>query len=202
MADCDPRELISAAKLGDARMLNELIKRYRPYLRLLARLQRDPRLNAKFEDSDMVQEVSALAAKHFADFRGSTEPEFAAWLRVNMARVASQSLRHFTRQRRDIQLEQELQRTYDQSSVLLATGFAQKREISPSENAMRREQAVLIAEALDCLPEHYREIIVLRDFEGLTFGEVGNRVNRSADSARKMWARGVVMLREALEDKL
>ena len=198
----DPSDLIRRARAGEPRVLNQLIGQYRPYLKLLARLQRDPRLAAKLDDSDLVQEASALAAEHFDEFRGTSEAEFAGWLRTNMAHVTVQSLRHYTRQRRDVQLEQELQQAYDQSSAMLAAEVSQTREPSPSEQVMRRERAVLVADALERLPEHYREIMILRDFEGLTLEEVGRRTGRSADSARKMWARAVLLLRQELEDKL
>ena len=43
---------------------------------------------------------------------------------------------------------------------------------SPSQQAARRERADLLAEALETLPAAYREVIVLRNLEGLSFAEV------------------------------
>ena len=44
-----------------------------------------------------------------------------------------------------------------------------RRHSSPSQQAARREQAVLLADALGRLPEDYREVIILRQMEGLEF---------------------------------
>ena len=173
-ASVDPTDLIRRARGGDPDRLSELIDRYRPYLKLLARLQQDERLQAKLDDSDMAQEVSAQAVRDFAKFRGVTEAEFTAWLRAKMAGVAAQSLRHYTRRRRDIQLERDLQQALDHSSCWLGTRLA-SAEITPSEHALRRERAVLVAEALHQLPEHYREILILRDFQGLSLEQIARR---------------------------
>jgi RNA polymerase sigma-70 factor (ECF subfamily) len=60
---------------------------------------------------------------------------------------------------------------------------------------MRREQGVLLAEALARLPEDYREIVMLRHLEDLPFAEVAVRMNRSVDSVQKLWVRALARLR-------
>jgi RNA polymerase sigma-70 factor (ECF subfamily) len=67
---------------------------------------------------------------------------------------------------------------------------------SPSQHAARREQAVILADALDQLPPDYREVIVLRNFEELTFPEVARRMERSLDSVEKLWLRALAKLRK------
>jgi len=69
---------------------------------------------------------------------------------------------------------------------------------SPSGQAVRRERAVLVAEALEKLPADYREVIVLRHFEGLTFPEIGRRMGRSLDSVEKLWVRGLARVRRLM----
>jgi RNA polymerase sigma-70 factor (ECF subfamily) len=69
---------------------------------------------------------------------------------------------------------------------------------TPSRHAARREQAVLLAEALERLSEDYREVIVLRHLEGLTFPDVAKRMNRSEDSVQKLWVRSLASLRRSL----
>ena len=69
---------------------------------------------------------------------------------------------------------------------------------TPSQQAARREQAVLLADALDRLPQDYREVIILRHLEGLTFPEVARRLDRTLDSVEKLWARGLARLRRSL----
>jgi RNA polymerase sigma-70 factor (ECF subfamily) len=64
---------------------------------------------------------------------------------------------------------------------------------------LRREQRVILADALAKLPDEYREAVVLRFLEGLSFAEVAARMGRSVDSVRKLWTRGLAQLRLAAE---
>ena len=76
---------------------------------------------------------------------------------------------------------------------VVATGWRppwRRRRARPSQQAARLEQAVLLADALGRLPADYREVLVLRHLEGLTFPEVAGRMGRSVDSVKKLWARG------------
>jgi RNA polymerase sigma-70 factor (ECF subfamily) len=66
---------------------------------------------------------------------------------------------------------------------------------TPSQHAVRREQAVLLADALGRLPDDYREVIILRNLEGLGFAEVSARMGRSEDSVQKLWVRALGNLR-------
>ena len=73
-------------------------------------------------------------------------------------------------------------------------------ESSPSRQAVSREQGVLLADALAKLPEHYRDVLILRHFEGLTFPEIAQRMERSLDSVEKLWMRALVQLRPLIGD--
>jgi RNA polymerase sigma-70 factor (ECF subfamily) len=85
----------------------------------------------------------------------------------------------------------------DQSSRVLDRGLVAAQS-TPSQQASRREQAVLLADALGRLPQDYREVIILRHLEGLTFPEVARRLGRTVDSVEKLWARGLARLRRSL----
>ena len=70
---------------------------------------------------------------------------------------------------------------------------------SPSQQAIRRERSVLLAEALGQLPADWRELLILRHLEGLTFPEVARRMGRTVDSVKKQWPRALAGLRRVLE---
>src|SRR5207245_5417158 len=116
-------------------------------------------LQVKVDPADLVQESFLSAHRDFARFRGTTEPEWSAWLRqILAARLGDLMRRYCGTQRRDVRLERELEGELDESSRVLDRGLGAKIS-SPSRQAVRREQAVLLAEALEQLREDQREVV-------------------------------------------
>jgi RNA polymerase sigma-70 factor (ECF subfamily) len=201
-AASNPAMLLSAARAGDAAARGQLLECYRGYLKLLARLELGRRLQGKVDASDVVQEAFLHAHRGFEQFRGATEAELTAWLRqVLSSRLADQMRRYLGAKQRDVRLECDLAHDLDQSSQALDRGFV-ARQSSPSRQAARREQAVLLANALEKLPADYREVIVLYQLEDLPFPEVARRMARSLDSVRNLWPRALARLRRLLGDVL
>ena len=190
--------LLLLARAGQSPALGKLLEMYRGYLTLLARLQINRRLRGKADAADLVQETFLEAHRDFAQFRGATEAELVAWLRqILVSNLANLLRRYYGTQRRDVRLERDLAIELDQSSRLLDQGLTAP-SASPSKQAARREQAVLLAAALEKLPEDYREVLMLRHLDELTFPEVAQRMGRTLDSVEKLWARGLARLRRAM----
>jgi RNA polymerase sigma-70 factor (ECF subfamily) len=200
-ADLGSEGLVSRARAGDVPALGQLLERYRAYLTLLARLQIGRRLQSKADPSDVVQEAFLEVHRTFDRFRGRTDGEMVAWLRQILASHLAVLVRRYLRTRgRDVRLERELAAELDESSRALDRGLVAPQS-SPSRQADRREQAVRLADALDRLPEDYREVIVLRHLEGLSFAAVARRMGRSVDSVKNLWPRALVHLRRQLGDE-
>jgi RNA polymerase sigma-70 factor (ECF subfamily) len=198
----DVEQLLPRARAGDGPALGQLLELYRNYLALLARHQIGRRLQGKVGVSDVVQEAFLEAHRDFPQFRGTTEAELVRWLRRILAtNLANLVGRYCGTQRRDVRLEQELVAELEQSSQSLNRGLV-ARQSSPCEQAARREQAVLLADALQCLPEDYRQVLVLRHLEELSFPEVARRMGRSEHSVKHLWARALVRLRPHLRGPL
>jgi RNA polymerase sigma-70 factor (ECF subfamily) len=194
-----PEALLHQARSGDGAALGNLLEHYRNYLLVLARSQIGRRLQGKVDAADVVQEVFLEAHRHFASFRGDTEGEVLYWLRQILGATLSNLVRHYYgTQCRDVRLERELAAELDQSSELLGQGLA-ARDSSPSQQASRREQGVLLADALGRLSDDHREVLVLRHLEGLSFPEVARRMGRSVDGTKKLWTRALDRLRRVLE---
>ena len=192
-----PTLLLSRARRGNGAALGELLDQYRTYLKLLVRVQQGGM--RKNDPSDMVQNVYLKAHKAFAQFNGTTEAELTAWLRQILARCLADAARKKQREGKE-GIARAIGAQLDRSSHDWAARLVSPRE-SPSQSAERREGAVLLAQALEQLPADYREAIVLRQMEGLSSQEVAERMDRSVDSVRKLWARGMIELRQILKAK-
>jgi RNA polymerase sigma-70 factor (ECF subfamily) len=194
----DTEELLGEARGGAGAALGRLLESYRGYLVVLAQVQIGRRLRGKVDAADVVQDTFLAAHRDFAQFRGTTAPEFAGWLRQILAcKLADLVRRYLGARGRDVRLERRLADELEQSSQALEQSLI-ARQSSPSQQAARREQAALLAEALQRLPRDYAEVIVLRHLEGLSFPEVAARMGRSLDSVEKLWVRGLARLRRLL----
>ena len=192
------QELLLEARAGDAGRLGELLECYRRYLGILARVQLGQRLQGKLDAEDLVQDVFLEAHRHFPQFAGTTEGQFLAWLRQILAATLANLIRRYVgTQGRDIRLERELANELAHSSRVL-DGALVAQVSSPSQAASKREQGVLLADALTELPEDYREVVLLRNLHGLSFPEVAERMGRTVDSVEKLWLRALIRLRQKL----
>jgi len=195
----EPTILMQRIRAGDDAALGTLLSSYASYLELLARVQIGRRLQRKVDPGDVVQETFLEIHRQFPIFRGSTEGELLGWMRKILAgQIALMLRRYLGTKARDVKLEQELGLQLDHSSQVLDRGLADSIS-TPSQHASKREQAVLLAEALQQLPEDYREVIILRHLEGLPFSEVAARMERSEDAVQKLWVRSLGKLRGAME---
>jgi len=194
----DVAALLAGIRNGDETAIGRLLESYFDYLIVLARVQIGRRLQGKIDPADIVQEVFLDAHRQFGQFRGATEAEFSSWLRRILAGQIALLLRRFLGTKgRDIHMERELAMQIDQSSQIMDGGLMANYS-TPSQHASRREQSVLLAEALAKLPEDYREVIILRHLEALTFVEVSQRMNRTEDSVQKLWVRALASLRRSM----
>lgn len=194
-------EMLGQARTGDQAVLGAVLDRYRRYLTLLARLEIGRHLRSKLDPSDVVQETFLEAHRHFGRFEGQAEGQLVRWLRQILAGVLGNQVRRYLgTQGRDVRLEQQLADALDQSSTALGAILATPGS-SPSQQADRREQGVRLADALSDLPEDYRDVIVLRNLEGMTFPEVAQAMQRSVDSVQKLWLRALARLRQALGEQ-
>jgi RNA polymerase sigma-70 factor (ECF subfamily) len=195
-----PDQLIALAKDDADQGLGRLLDLYRGYLGLLARMEVGPRLKRKVDPSDLVQETLLDAHRQFAHFEGTTEAQFLAWLRRILAGKAANTVRHYLgTQSRNLQqeLEADLSQSFDRM-WLHVSQLAAAAGPSPSQQYLHREQSVLIADALQRLPDDYRQVIVLRHWDDLTFPQIAERMQRSVDSVEKLWMRALAKLKQTV----
>src|SRR5262245_42809924 len=173
-SDATSADLLCRAREGNAEAAGALLELYRGYLTILARTQIGRRLQGKADAADLVQETFLEAHKHISRFRGQSEIEFLSWLRTILAAVVSNHVRHYLgTQQRDARLEQALVVELDNTSGVLQRGLI-AADSTPSRQVANRETLLILANALEQLPDDYRKVIMLRHMERVPLaGEAG-----------------------------
>jgi RNA polymerase sigma-70 factor (ECF subfamily) len=70
---------------------------------------------------------------------------------------------------------------------------------SPRASLIAKEESEALQAALARLPEDYRTVLRLRNWDGLPFAEVGRQMERSEEAVRKLWSRAILRLQEEFE---
>ena len=189
---------IAQAQTGRPFALGQALEAYRLYLLGIAQRELDSALQAKGGASDLVQETFLEAQRDFAQFQGASEAEWRAWLR----RLLLNNLANFSRgyrgtDKRDVGREVPLEAG---SPSTVETGLTAPTP-SPSGEAVANEQAEAVQAALARLSEEYRQVLVWRYQEGRSFEEIGQRLQRTANAARKLFVRALERFEQELESR-
>jgi RNA polymerase sigma-70 factor, ECF subfamily len=187
--------LLEEAGKGDREAFDQLFARHRPFLQQMIRVCLDPRLRARVDPSDVVQDAQLEAVRRLPDYLKSRPMPFRLWLRqIAHDRLLKIRRHHLHTGRRAMGREVALP---DQSSDLLAQQLLASGS-TPSQNLDRRELARLLRVALARLPDPDREILLLRNFEELSYSEIGYILAVEPAAARKRHGRALVRLHKIL----
>jgi RNA polymerase sigma-70 factor (ECF subfamily) len=182
--------------------MGQLLQMYRNYLTILATIQLDRKLRRRMNPSDLVQETMLAAHRDFAKFRGNSEPEFLAWLRQVLINCLHHAVEvHLRAKKRDVRREVPIEQVsvaLDRSAASLAHLLADGRD-SPSASVRQRERAVALADQLAQLKPDYRDVIVLRNLQGLSFEEIADRMERTTGAVRMLWLRAIDRFKQAYQ---
>ena len=183
----------------DRQTQNERLDGFRSYLNFLARVQLDPRLRSKLDESDVVQQTLLQAHRSLDQFRGSTSDEMAAWLRQILARNLAHTARDFDRDKRDIQRERSLQASLSESSARLE-GWLAADQSSPSQRFERNERLAVAADAVLSLPEAQRDAIVMHYWQSASLAEIAEHTGKTPSAVAGLLHRGLRKLRSLLKE--
>jgi RNA polymerase sigma-70 factor (ECF subfamily) len=168
----------------------------RPWLKMLAERQIPRALRGKVDASDIAQQALVDAWRGQEQFRGKTHPERLAWLRVILTRAIMRYDRDLLRTaKRGEGREKTLQSAIERDSVMMEQ-LAVGKEPGPESIAEEAEQTLLLAAALQELPEDYRNVLTLRHIDGLTHEEIAKRMDRSSAATRMLWVRALEALKK------
>jgi RNA polymerase sigma-70 factor (ECF subfamily) len=187
-------DLLARARNGDDAARDELFARCRSYVGIVARAQIEGRLRAKVDASDLVQQTLLEAHRGLTNFRGGTEEEWLGWLRQILAHNATDFIRRYrTTGKRQLAREVPLHVSPPGASGSFFRDPADPGE-TPSQLLLQHERELEVAEAIERLPEDYREVVMLRNLQRLPFSEVAERMGRSRPAVQMLWLRALRQL--------
>jgi RNA polymerase sigma-70 factor (ECF subfamily) len=189
--------LLERVERGDPDALDGLLRRHRPDLRSFVETHLDPRLRARVDPSDVVQDAQLEAARRMPDYLERRPMPFRLWLRKNAYERLLNLRRDHTRARRSVGREEALP---DRSSLLLA-GPLLGGASTPSRQAAARERAERVARAVGRLGEADREVLLMRHAEKLPYDEIACLLDIEAAAARKRYGRALIRLQRALREE-
>jgi len=144
---------------------------------------------------DLVQETLVRAYQGFAQFRRGTN--LKAWLMKIMLNLFISHYRHQRRTVPTVSLEgllEELELAEENIDLLL------DEAISPEEIVMAKVMDEEVANALEQLPEPFREVVILCDIEGLSYAEAAQALGIPVGTVRSRLSRARETLRRLLWD--
>lgn len=190
-----PNDNPPAHTVADLAELGRHFNEYQP--RLLAMLQRriDPKLAVRLDPEDILSETYLEARRRWPDFKSTSDLSPYAWLfGIARGRLIETWRRH-TRGPRDLHRELPWP---DHSSVLMGLSLVDPA-LTPGAAAVREETRSRMQQALALLKHADREILWLRQYDGLSFREAGAVLDLSENAATVRYLRALKKLRQLWE---
>jgi RNA polymerase sigma-70 factor, ECF subfamily len=183
--------IIRRARVGEVGALDQLLRAFRPYVRVIVNSVHDGRLRARLDDSDLIQDALLQAASSFSTFHGTTTAEFVMWLKQVARQTALGTVRRLAcTAKRNPALEKH--------GSCLETLEAPSTE-RPSENVRRAEQADRVATAIAHLPEDMQQVLIYRHVDGMPHAVIARQMNRSESAIRMQYVRALRLMRDSLK---
>jgi RNA polymerase sigma-70 factor, ECF subfamily len=189
--------MLEQARQGDREALGRLLEAQRAALHRLAERQLDGRIAVRVDASDIIQQTFLEAHRSFRQFAGADTRELAAWLQGILDHKVAGAIRdHALLQKRNVHRDRSLDDSHGGVASLkqqLDAGLS-----SPSQKAIRGEEAERLAQALAVLPDDQREAVRLRHLECWALAEIARQLGRSPAATAGLIKRGMQALRRQL----
>ena len=196
----DTDQLLDRVVQGESSAAAALLTRHEQRLRRMVSLRLDPRLAARVDPSDVVQDTFAEAHRRLADYAADRRIPFYPWLRgIAWDKLVQMTRRHIMAQRRSVTREvTQLDLSGDSQMILVNRLMA--LEATPSEHALRQEVQDRVQQAILQLSARDREVIVLKHLEELSVPEIAAVLGVDQEAVYSRYRRGVQRIHRLLSD--
>lgn len=185
------RDLLLRWHGGDQEAMAELVQQEGAFVERQVRSRLGPLLRRQHDTQDIVQATLLQALRSAPRFLVSDRDQ----LRGLLAKMVENALRvqanHQQRQKRDLRREQPIQQTSNETVLDLDPAST---ATNPGSAAERNETRDWVRLALELLDPADREVIVMRDYEELAFGEIAAQLGQAEDTVRMRYRRAMPKL--------
>jgi len=191
--------LLQRSRNGDEAAWGEVLVAQQDRLLRMVRLRLDPRLSARIEPADVIQESFAQATTRRAEYFRLDAMPFFVWLRlITVQKLAELHRHHLGVKARDAARDVSMFTPGSPAtSAVLATRLL-GQTTTPSQQAARDEIEERVREVLDGMEDVDREIIALRNFEQLSNIEAAGVIGIGASTASSRYLRALKKLKAIL----
>lgn len=202
-ASSSTNRLLMLARNGDGDSLGLLLRKYFRYLNSLSRGHIDDRIRVRISASDVVQETLLEAHRDFPDFIGTSVEEFTGWLRRILFNNLARALEvHVLAAKRDVRKQRSIEHHENPNQSTVGLVGALEGNLTSVSAALHQEDLLKdLTLAINQLPEDYRRVIQLRNFENLSFNQIAERLGRNPGATRMLWVRAVEKLKRFMPPK-
>ncbi len=170
--------LIQQFKNGQVDAFNTLYERYLPNVYKRVRY-----IIPQQDVEDVTQDVFIAAFKSLASFRG--ESQFSTWLRT----LTNHKVAEYYRRR-------------NRKKEINPVSLHEAMGVGDGRSAGLLEEQISIKNALQDLPENYREVLILRFAEDMQFNEIAKVMGQNMEAVKSLFRRALAALRNQLEKEL
>ncbi|MDP6942435.1 MAG: sigma-70 family RNA polymerase sigma factor [Planctomycetota bacterium] len=185
---------LSLAQDGDSEAAERLWARYYDKLVPAVRIRLGQKLRSKVETLDIVQNVFLEAVSSASEKDFKSQGHFRAWLNRLVENRIRKSARDFGRQKRDTSKERPLMNTTGEERTTIRHDAPRPVSIVEEFDELERME-----KSMELLPQEVRELLVMRFFDEMTYGEIGEVLNRTEEAARKAVNRAIEMLSKTMK---
>ena len=185
-------EIILQAQRGDEHAFARLFARYERKIAIFVHYHMSSDLRARMEVEDVLQEIFLRAFRDLGQFTYQSAGSFQKWLIAIAGNVLTDLARSQGRQKRKAEAIVPFRSESNPGGVDPADSR------TPSRWLREKEQHLELLKKLEVLPEEFRQAILLTRLEGLTTGEMGQRLGKNGKAAALLLHRALKKFREVM----
>ncbi|MEZ5964295.1 MAG: sigma-70 family RNA polymerase sigma factor [Planctomycetota bacterium] len=191
----DTRDLLLAWHKGDEAAFTALLREHTPWIEQTVRRRLGPALRKRVDTQDIVQNTLIEVLRGAPRFVLTDRQHLRGLLACMVENVLRVQADHDRAQKRDLRREA----SPPSSGSILFLDAQPAAQATPSQAASSNELNDWVRLALELLEPDDRAVVAYREFEGLSFAEIGDRLEIGEDAARMRFNRALPKLARKME---